>query len=237
MHGALFEDRSEAGQRLALHLSRLAGLDVVVLALPRGGVPVGLELARGLDADLDVLMVQKLGAPGQPELAVGAVASDGALAVNPRIAQVLGMERSHLQAEANRWAGELAARAARFRSGAPPVPIAGRTVVVVDDGVATGASLRAALDVVRTHHPGELVVAVPVAPPDACEALASVADRVECLHKPPEFVAVGHWYRDFTQVSEGEVVRMLAQRAAERAGQGVSDRPRATRGHVRGDSG
>jgi putative phosphoribosyl transferase len=207
----VFADRRHAGRQLARSLSDLVGEDVVVLALARGGVPVGLELAFHLEADLDVLVVQKLGAPGQPELALGAVTADGNVVVNQRIVDALRIDVRQLRAKAHGMADDLARRAALFRAGEPPQPVEGRTVVVVDDGIATGVTLRAALDVVRAAHPGQLVAAVPVAPPGACAALRAMADRVVCLYRPAQFGAVGQWYRDFTQLTDDEVVRLLAE--------------------------
>jgi predicted phosphoribosyltransferase len=228
MGGEVFRDRRDAGRQLALRLDDLAGRDAVVLALPRGGVPVAAQIATRIAADLDVLVVRKLSAPAQPELAVGAVAADGTLSVNERIADIVGIDTRALEAEAAAIAPQLAGKAARFRAGRPPVPVRGRVAVVVDDGVATGASLRAALELVAAEEPRELVVAVPVAPPQACALLAATADRVECLHQPPHFVAVGHWYHDFTQVTDEQVVELLGELSARR---------RARPGRARGDSG
>ena len=209
MERALFENRAQAGRQLADRLEDLRGEDVVVLALPRGGVPVGIEIARRLDADLDVLVVRKIGVPGQNELALAAVGADGTLVVNQQVAAAAGVDQRELRARVAGWADELAERAAVLREWRPPQPIGGRTAVVVDDGIATGASLRAALNIVRSAHLHRLVVAVPVAPPEACTQLSHVVDRVECLHQPEPFVAVGIWYGDFDQVSDHEVQTML----------------------------
>jgi putative phosphoribosyl transferase len=206
---ATFRDRRHAGRLLADRLADLADEDLVVLALPRGGVPVGLEVALRFGADLDVLVVRKIGVPGREELALGAVGSDGALAVNHQIARMIAVDPRDLQAVADSWAPELARRADVFRQGQPPQPITGRTAVVVDDGIATGASMRAALDLARDAQPDRLVVAVPVAPPDTCAELSAVADRVECLLQPEDLGSVGAWYSDFSQLTDGDVRELL----------------------------
>jgi putative phosphoribosyl transferase len=244
----VFADRQHAGQQLAERLPDLRSKGVVVLAVPRGGVPVASEIARSLRAELDVLVVQKIGAPGQPELAVGAVTSDGTVAVNGRIARALNIDVPKLEAQAVDLVGALARRAAVLRSGRDPAEVEGRVVVVVDDGVATGATFRAGLELLRARDPAELIVAVPVAPPEAYDQLCRLAERVECVLLPDDFVAVGHWYDDFTQVTDEEVVAALTDvaegrddgRAADGDGgadRGVSSPRRATPGRAPGDSG
>ncbi|HZM30114.1 MAG TPA: phosphoribosyltransferase family protein [Acidimicrobiales bacterium] len=207
---AQFADRRDAGRRLAPLLSDLAGEGAVVLGLPRGGVPVAAEIATALGAALDVLVVGKIGVPGHEELALAAVADDGRVALNPGVMASVGLGRDDVAALARRHAADLARRARELRGDRPPEPLEGRAVVVVDDGMATGATMRVALDVVRRRDPRLLVAAVPVAAPDALAMAAKEADRVECVMAPPSFRAVGPWYADFTQVSDAEVRRLLA---------------------------
>jgi putative phosphoribosyl transferase len=207
---AQFADRRDAGRRLAPLLSDLAGQDVVVLGLPRGGVPVAAEIATALGAALDVLVVGKIGVPGHEELALAAVADDGRVALNPGVMASAGLGRDDVAALARRHAADLARRARELRGGREPEPLEGRAVVVVDDGMATGATMRVALDVVRRRDPRLLVAAVPVAALDALAVAAKEADRIECVMAPPSFRAVGPWYADFTQVSDAEVRRLLA---------------------------
>jgi predicted phosphoribosyltransferase len=207
---AQFADRRDAGRRLAPLLSDLAGEDVVVLGLPRGGVPVAAEIATALGAALDVLVVGKIGVPGHEELALAAVADDGRVALNPGVMASAGLGRDDVAALARRHAADLARRARELRGGREPEPLEGRTVIVVDDGMATGATMRVALDVVRRRDPRLLVAAVPVAALDALAIAAKEADRIECVMAPPSFRAVGPWYADFTQVSDAEVRRLLA---------------------------
>jgi putative phosphoribosyl transferase len=207
---AQFADRRDAGRRLAPLLSDLAGEDVVVLGLPRGGVPVAAEIATALGAALDVLVVGKIGVPGHEELALAAVADDGRVALNPGVMASAGLGRDDVAALARRHAADLARRARELRGGREPEPLEGRAVVVVDDGMATGATMRVALDVVRRRDPRLLVAAVPVAALDALAVAAKEADRIECVMAPPSFRAVGPWYADFTQVSDAEVRQLLA---------------------------
>jgi putative phosphoribosyl transferase len=224
---ATFADRRDAGRRLAGLLGDLAGdraapggpqgppgggaaPRVVVLGLPRGGLPVAAEVARALGAALDVLVVGKVGVPGHEELALAAVADDGTVARNPSVIAAVQLSEAEVTTLARRKAAELARRAGELRGGRPPEPIEGRTVVVVDDGMATGATMRVALAVVRRRRPRLLVAAVPVASADAIAAVRPLADRVECLLTPPGFRAVGPWYTDFTQVGDGEVRDLLS---------------------------
>lgn len=207
----MFLDRQDAGRRLAAALTRYRGEDPVVLALPRGGVPVGFEVARALGAPLDIVVVRKLGAPDQPELGIGAVVDGDApqAVVNAEIVEALGVPEAYLRAETDRQVREIRRREARYRGGRPRVPIEGRTAIVVDDGIATGSSVRAAVRGLRRAGPRRLVLAVPVAPPDTVEALRVEVDDLVCLETPEPFFAVGHHYADFSQQSDEEVVALL----------------------------
>lgn len=223
---AFYKDRKQAGRVLARELSRYAGRDdLLVLALPRGGVPVALEIATALGAPLDVLLVRKLSAPGQPELAMVAVASADVLVVNPDIVEALNVSEADICRAAERERDVIRRREALYRDGwvAPDVP--GRLVILVDDGIATGATTRAAIAAIRQRRPARLVLAVPVAPPLACRELAGEVDEVVCPCTPEPFYAIGQHYRDFPQVEDDEVVRLLAEgrrvyelRHAERCG-------------------
>jgi putative phosphoribosyl transferase len=208
-----FADRTEAGQRLA---AALAGLDLaepVVLALPRGGVPVALEVARTLGAPLDLVMVRKIGLPGQPEVALAAVVDGDRpdLEVNAEIAQQAGLDRLDIVKLAEPELAEITRRRALYMAGRKPVPLAGRTAIIVDDGIATGATIRVALRSVRRQAPARLVLAVPVAAPEALVPLRGLADDVICLLTPDRFWAVGAHYEDFSQVSDSDVIALLDQ--------------------------
>jgi len=210
VYGSTFADRRDAGRQLARALEHLAGEeDLLVLALPRGGVPVAYEVAKALGADLDILLVRKLGTPGQPELAMGAIASGGIEVINPRIVGALGITDEQIQAVAREEHAELQRREQAYRGDHPPPRIAGRTVILVDDGLATGASMKAAIQALKTLEPGRIVVAVPVAPPDTLRSLESQVDEVVVLMAPPGFAAVGQWYRDFGQTRDEEVRELL----------------------------
>lgn len=207
-----YTDRTEAGRRLAKALQHYGGRrDVVVLALPRGGVPVGFEIARTLGADLDLMLVRKLGAPGQPELAVGAIATGGARVLNRDIVTGLNLDDAAIEDVARSEQRELERRERTYRGERPGPEIAGRCVILVDDGLATGATMRAAVAAVRTQSPGRIVVAVPVAPPDAVTKLRSEADEVVCPETPEVFYAISQWYRAFPQVTDEEVQSLLAR--------------------------
>ncbi|HUZ09043.1 MAG TPA: phosphoribosyltransferase family protein [Acidimicrobiales bacterium] len=208
-----FRDRVEAGRRLADRLLYLGDQDVVVLGLPRGGVPVAFEVAAALGAPLDVIVVRKLGVPFQPEFGMGAIGEDGVRIVNPEVVRMAGVDEAELAAVERRERRELERRAGRFRSVRPRVPLQGRTAVIVDDGIATGSTARAACQVARAHGAARVVLAVPVAPRSSVVELAGVADEVVCLDSPEPFFAVGQWYRNFSQTSDQEVVDLL-QRAA-----------------------
>jgi putative phosphoribosyl transferase len=214
----LFRDRTEAGRRLAARLAPLAGERPVVLALPRGGVPVGFEIARALGAPLDVVVVRKIGAPWQPELALGAIVGGDAidLAVDEGLLARLRISREALEPIVAREREELHRRERLYRAGRPRAEVLDRTAIVVDDGVATGASMRAALRAIRRRRPRRLVLAVPVAPPETVTALGREVDELVCLEAPRDFFAVGQHYARFDQVSDEEVIEWL-DRAAEGA--------------------
>lgn len=215
-----FTDRADAGRRLAEPLLRFKDRRPVVLALPRGGVPIGYEIARALAAPLDVVLVRKLGAPHQTELAVGAIAlgSEPVIVTHPGLIATLGIAERELAAIEIREREELARREEIFRAGRPPPKIAGRTAILVDDGIATGATMLAALRATRSGQPANLVLAVPVAPPETLEALAVEADEIVCLHQPRWFVAVGRFYQHFPQLEDREVVELLERARAPDAG-------------------
>jgi putative phosphoribosyl transferase len=210
-----FRDRPDAGQQLARRLSELDLEAPVVLGLPRGGVPVAAPVARMLDAPLDIILVRKLGVPNQPELAMGALGEDGVRVLNDDVLATTSVTDDELQAVTRREQSELEARADRFRRGRPRVELEGRTAIVVDDGIATGSTARAAIRVARAHGAARVVLAVPVAPPRTCQHMRDEADAVVCLQQPARFWAVGQFYRDFSQTSDDEVVALLDE-AAER---------------------
>ena len=205
-----FTDRRQAGRLLAAELGRYRGdAGVLVLALPRGGVPVAHEVALALDAPLDVLVVRKLGAPGHRELAVGAIASGGARVFNEDVVRWLRLDDATLDRIAADERQELARREALYRGDEPALSATGRTVILVDDGVATGATMLVALHALRQLGAGRLVVAAPVGAPDSLERLEQAADEVVCLARPPYLVSVGQWYDDFSQTSDAEVRALL----------------------------
>ena len=209
----VFVDRTDAGRRLAGQLEELRGRDLVVLGLPRGGVPVAFEVARALGAVLDVIFVRKLGVPFQPELAMGAIGEDGVRVLNEDVFLHVQVSAEVLAEVEKRERSELERRARRYRLASPRVPLAGRTAVIVDDGIATGSTARAACKVARASGAVHVVVAVPVAPPAAVAALSHDADEVVCLETPRDLVSVGQWYHDFDQVPESTVLELL-QRSA-----------------------
>lgn len=202
----LFRDRSDAGQKLAVRLEDLATENPIILGLPRGGVPVAGEVAQALNATLDVIVVRKLGAPLNEEFAMGAI-GDGVEVLHDETIRSLGVTRTQLEKVRTREQAELDRRLARFRAGRPPLDLHGRTAVVVDDGVATGATAMAACEVVRALGAARVVLAVPVAPPDFSPG--EHVDEYICLESPPRFMAIGQWYTDFTQTTDDEVVRWL----------------------------
>jgi putative phosphoribosyl transferase len=216
-----FRDRAEAGRLLGERLSAYAGqADVVVLGLPRGGVPVAREVARALAAPLDVFLVRKLGYPGQPELAMGAIASGGTQVLNEQLVRELRLGADLIERAVERETAELGRRERAYRGDRAPPELGDRTVVLVDDGLATGATMRAAAAAVRSRRPKRLVVAVPTAPPHALEELAGEADEVVAVIAPDPFHAVGLWYEDFREVSDDEVQRLLTLPREERVDTG-----------------
>jgi len=212
----LFRDRREAGRRLGDLFARRTDLrEPVVLALPRGGVPVGFEIARALRAPLDVLIVRKLGHPGQPELAMGAIASGGVRVMNPDVVSEAPVPDAELDAVVLQETRELERRERAYRGERPPIDVRGRTVVLADDGVATGSSMLAAIRALRVSGPESVVAAVPVAPQDTVTRLEREADEVVCLASPEPFYAISVWYQSFPQLDDSEVRDILDHRAAE----------------------
>jgi predicted phosphoribosyltransferase len=219
----LFADRHEAGVELASRLRTYRGRpDLVVLALPRGGVPVAFEIAEALDAPLDIFVVRKLGMPGHPEFAMGAIASGGVRVLNTDVVRSYRIPDGAVEAVAQRELAELERREREYRQGRPLTDLRNRTVILVDDGLATGSTMRAAVQSVRLHGPARVVVAVPVGAPAACQELAGVADEAVCARMPEPFSAVGQWYRDFSQTTDEEV-RALLQKHAQHARAGRAD--------------
>jgi len=209
---ALFRDRRDAGRKLAQKLVAYVGRsDVIVLALPRGGVPVAYEVALALRAPLDIFIVRKLGLPGHEELAIGAIASGGARVLNEDIIQYLGISEAVIAAIAQRELQELQRRELAYRGERPPLEVEGRTIILIDDGLATGASMRAAVAGLRLQNPAYIVVAVPTAAPETCEALEPEVDQMICATTPEPFYGVGRWYEDFSQTTDEEVRTLLQE--------------------------
>jgi putative phosphoribosyl transferase len=205
-----FRDRTEAGQQLAQALWHYAERsDVLVLALPRGGVPVAFEVAQELNAPLDVLVVRKLGVPGQEEMAMGAIAASGVRFLNEEIVNRLQISQANIEQVAAAEQQELERREALYRAGRPAFDLRNRTVIIVDDGLATGATMKAAVMALRQHHPAHLVVAVPVASAETCQELTQTVDDVVCVKTPELFRAVGLWYEQFPQTTDQEVQDLL----------------------------
>ncbi|HEV8311217.1 MAG TPA: phosphoribosyltransferase [Methylomirabilota bacterium] len=211
-----FRDRLDAGRRLAAKLGDYAGRrDLLVLALPRGGVPVAFEVARALGAPLDVFLVRKLGVPGHRELAMGAIATGGVRVLNPEVIRALRLPPEAVEAVAASEQEELARRERAYRGQRPPPNVQGRIVILVDDGLATGATMRAAAAALRRFDPARIVVAVPTAAPETCRMLRAEVDDVVCAETPDPFVAVGLWYDDFSETTDDEVRLWLERSAAE----------------------
>lgn len=209
----ILQDRAAAGRRLTEPLRHYADRpDVIVLALPRGGVPVAYEVATALNLRLDLMLVRKLGVPTQPELAMGAIASGGIQILNDHALQFHPIDRAAFEAVVARETRELLRREQAYRGTRAPVQLKGQAVILIDDGLATGASMRAAIHAVRTQSPSRIVVAVPVAPVETAEALRREVDELICPITPEWFTSIGHWYMDFSQTPDAEVIRLL-QRA------------------------
>jgi putative phosphoribosyl transferase len=209
-----FSDRREAGVELASKLRQYAGRnDVVVLALPRGGVPVAFEVAESLDAPLDIFLVRKLGMPGHPEYAMGAIASGGVRVLSEEVVRAYGIPQSAIDIIAHKEQEELERREREYRRGAALTDLRDRIVILVDDGLATGSTMKAAVQAVRQHGPARVVVAVPVGAPSTCEEFADVTDETVCARTPEPFSAVGQWYRDFSQTTDEEVQTLLRMHA------------------------
>jgi putative phosphoribosyl transferase len=222
-----FLDRYEAGRVLAERLQTFAGRpDVIVLGLPRGGVPVAFEVARTLGVPFDIFLVRKLGVPGQEELAMGAIASGGIVVINHEVVDGLRIPRDMVEAEIARERMELTRRESIYRGDRAPIDVSGRTVILVDDGLATGSTMRAAVRAVSRKQPASIVVAVPTAAPSTCEEFRTIADACICTIRPEPFRAVGLWYQNFEQTSDQEVVDLLARSAADQRGRKPAAVPR-----------
>jgi len=215
-----FSDRSEAGRALAARLAEMKIADPVIFALPRGGVPVAAEVARALNAPLDLLLVRKIGVPWQPELALAAVVDgdDPQVVIDEEVQEQSGVSRTYIDGEAKEQLREIERRRAVYLQGRSPVAVENRTAIVVDDGIATGTTVRAALKALRRRKPARLILAVPVAPPETIDALAADVDQIVCLEQPSPFYAIGLYYIDFHQVSDEEVMAALAAATPLRSG-------------------
>jgi len=206
----LFKNRIEAGIKLAEALKDYQNKDVIVLTIPRGGVVVAYEVAKRLNAPLDLIIPRKLGAPMNPELAIGAVSQDGTIVLNEDLVSMLEIPRDYIDAEARGQIREIERRMSKYRGEGKPLPeVMGRIVILIDDGLATGATVRAALLTLKKQKPKELIIATPVGPADTIEMLSSQADKVVCLEIPPFFNAIGEFYDDFGQVEDEEVIEIL----------------------------
>ncbi|MDP9094912.1 MAG: phosphoribosyltransferase [Actinomycetota bacterium] len=206
----LFADRADAGRHLACRLTDRAADDVVVVGLPRGGVPVAYEVATALEAPLDIIIVRKLGVPSQPELGMGAIGEDGSRIINDAVVRLAHISPRVMEEVEQRERAELGRRVRRFRGDRAAVPLKGRVVIVVDDGIATGSSAHTACQVARAQGARHVVLAVPVGPPDIQREFGPDADEIVCLHTPPDLSAIGEAYADFTQTSDEQVVELLA---------------------------
>lgn len=207
----IFRDRADAGRRLANRLADLAGKDGVVLAIPRGGVVVGAEIARKLGLEIDLIIPRKIGAPQNPELAIGAVTQDGTTIFDRRLIDLLGLSESELEEKISFEIHEIKRRMSLYRGSEETPNYEGRRLIVVDDGIATGYTVLAALRSARNFHPRELILAIPVAPPDTLAMLEKEVDRIVCLHTPDVFYAVGQFYQHFDQTEDEEVINILKE--------------------------
>ena len=226
---AYYRDRTDAGRQLATELQEYAGRqDVIVLALPRGGVPVAFEVAAALRAPLDVFIVRKLGVPGHEEYAMGAIATGGVRVLDERVLRSVGVTRDELDAVTAAEQRELERREHRYRGDRGPPDVANRTAILVDDGLATGSTMRAAVAALREERAARVVVAVPIAPPETCDAFRDIADAIVCARTPEPFYAVGLWYEDFSQTTDDEVRDLL-----RRAGFTTGEPPAANRSESR----
>lgn len=219
-----YPNRAAAGQALGRSLRGYAGKPkLLVLALPRGGVPVAYEVAVALGAPLDVFLVRKLGVPGHEELAMGAIASGGVRVVNDDVLRFMRLDKTAIERAADREEAEIARRERDYRNDAPAAPIGGRTVILIDDGLATGATMRAAAMAIQSQEPARMIIAVPVATRLVCRELRALVDQVVCLMTPDPFFAVGVWYDDFTQTPDAEVRDLLGRRRRELGEQSSTD--------------
>ncbi len=208
----MFQDRVEAGRLLAAELREIGPIrDGIVVAVPRGGVVVGAEVAKALDTPMDIIVPRKIGAPFNPEAAVGAVTEDGTAIFDERALKLLGLTRESLEETVKAQLAEIARRTMLYRSGRDPLPLKGKTVILVDDGVATGYTTLAALRSVKKARPAKVILAVPVAPPDTAEMLSGEVDEMVCLFTPEPFYAVGQFYRRFDQTTDEEVIALLSR--------------------------
>lgn len=206
----MWRDRREAGKQLGEALKEFKGKKITVLAIPRGGVVVGDEVARSLDAALDIVVPRKIGAPFNPELAIGAIAADGSRVLDKGLIERLGVSRDYLESEIQAQMAEIKRRMKKYRGMRPPLDVKGKTVIVVDDGVATGATTMAAIKFLRNKKPKELVLAIPVGPPETAEKLRKEVDKLICLSVPSLFYAVGQFYDQFGQTTDEEVMAILS---------------------------
>jgi len=214
-----FQNRTDAGIQLAEQLMLYGPERPIVIALPRGGVPVGYQVAHRLGAELDIVIARKLGAPGHSELGIGAVAQGGAYYLNADLIAALGVPRSYVQKVAKTEMAEVDRRVRLYRGDQPPLQVQGRTVIVVDDGLATGSTMRAVIRALQMQRPQRLVLAVPVCAPDTAEEIAPEVDDLVCVAMPEQFTAVGAWYRDFAQTTDEEVIELLAHARRETGGE------------------
>jgi len=206
----IFRNRVDAGRRLASALFHLRSDKCIVIAIPRGGVVVGFEVAKALNCPLDIVVPRKIGAPAQPELAVGAVAEDGTVIIDEYIADLVGVSERYLEQAVSLEVKEIKRRVSLYRAGRPPLDVRGMTTILVDDGLATGATMRAAVRFVRNLDAKKVIVAVPVAPPDTVEKIRAEADEVYCLNTPADFYAIGQFYDSFEQTTDEEVISLLS---------------------------